>query len=508
MCGNGDWFRISEGDEGELEGSLGWRTGAPRAKGKTKEDSHRIESVLFIPHTPEGGLKKDLTGMEQGLGLQNRVRYIEMVGRSLEDILIRKTPWDSTCGRQNCFLCTSGEGKCMTQGVVYSITCMRCKEREVSTQYWGESARTGFDRGVEHLRGLQNQDPNSVLWEHHSEHHGDQEDPEYKMKVEQVHKSTLSRQAAEGLAIDGFKGDILLNRKGEWGYNLAPSLSVEGQDQGGKRSGGRLQEPKEYIHKRPKIQVQGQETDPIIGVSVEQQQQDGLGQTEVPVLDAQQGAQEQPIRPAEDAHREGQIQVQGAHDVKETSKETRTRTPMTGTDKAPELDREHDEKGSKVLVRRQLTVREMMTRMGQGVDKVTKRRGKGDASGAKGKDRVAKPSVSQNREGGSSREQTGLVTRTGLADSGARGQTGGQLRGEGRLTLEQFGGDFQGKSDVGVKVGANEGIKGIGTSGFWSVRAESDQVSSSIKYPEEGAEEDSQTKEKPPEELLLRKILD
>ena len=231
----------------------------------------------------------------------------------------------------------------MTQGVIYSITCMRCKEKEVSTQYWGESARTGFDRGVEHLKGLQNQDPNSVLWEHHHEHHGDQETPEFKMKVEQVHKSTLSRQAAEGLAIDGFKGDILLNRKGEWGYNLAPSLSVEGQDQGGKRSGGRLQEPKEYIHKRPKVQVQEEETAQVMGLSSEQQIVREEGQVEV--QGAQGSNQIQVNKEAEGAAKDEMTQVAEDDQVPGVS------------DMHNELDTEHGSKRGKTVVRRQLSVK-------------------------------------------------------------------------------------------------------------------------------------------------------
>ena len=50
----------------------------------------------------------------------------------------------------------------------------------------------------------------------------------YTMKVTKVHDSALQRQVVEGFSIGNYKGDTLLNRKGEWGNNLPPRLIVEG----------------------------------------------------------------------------------------------------------------------------------------------------------------------------------------------------------------------------------------------------------------------------------------
>ena len=47
------------------------------------------------------------------------------------------------------------------------------------------------------------------------------------MTIIKVHDSALQRQVAEGFAIGTFKGDTLLNRKGEWGNNLPPKLIIE-----------------------------------------------------------------------------------------------------------------------------------------------------------------------------------------------------------------------------------------------------------------------------------------
>ena len=42
-----------------------------------------------------------------------------------------------------------------------------------------------------------------------------------------AHRTPLSRQAHEGYTIANFKGDILINRKGEWGSNMEPTLTLE-----------------------------------------------------------------------------------------------------------------------------------------------------------------------------------------------------------------------------------------------------------------------------------------
>ena len=155
----------------------------------------------------------------------------------LRYILINRDPWAGACGRETCFLCQrpEGAGKCMRKGVVYSIECLVCTKAGKKGVYWWETARTPYDRGLEHLTALRNRDLNSPLWAHHQEVHGE-DNPEFTMKVVKVHHSTLGRQAHEGNLINNYVGDYVLNRKGEWGQNLAPALGLEDQS----NSEGRL----------------------------------------------------------------------------------------------------------------------------------------------------------------------------------------------------------------------------------------------------------------------------
>ena len=140
----------------------------------------------------------------------------------------RVDPWALDCGRTNCFPCKSEPGKCSIQGVVYQITCVICKEKGVETQYYGESARTCFDRGVEHLTALEKMNLESPLVEHHFQDHP-QEDPKFEMKAKSFHDKPLHRQCEEAHLIEAYTGDKIMNRKGEWGHNLPPKLSIEGE---------------------------------------------------------------------------------------------------------------------------------------------------------------------------------------------------------------------------------------------------------------------------------------
>ena len=83
------------------------------------------------------------------------MRYVERGGTTVERLIHTKDPWAGTCARPDCFLCTTGKpGSCMKQGIVYKISCITCLDADRKTDYIGETARTSYDRGTEHLDAL------------------------------------------------------------------------------------------------------------------------------------------------------------------------------------------------------------------------------------------------------------------------------------------------------------------------------------------------------------------
>ena len=84
---------------------------------------------------------------------------------------------------------------------------------------------------------MENLSQESPLVEHHLEHHRG-EPIAFQMKVLKFIPSPLWRQAREAFMITNSKADLILNRKGEWGQNLPPTLVLEGEQCKGKRKRG------------------------------------------------------------------------------------------------------------------------------------------------------------------------------------------------------------------------------------------------------------------------------
>ena len=69
---------------------------APRRRGiKRKQNKEEIKTVIFIPHTKDSSLAKDLR--EREIKVQeitgDRIKIVEKVGKKLENILTNKDPW-------------------------------------------------------------------------------------------------------------------------------------------------------------------------------------------------------------------------------------------------------------------------------------------------------------------------------------------------------------------------------------------------------------------------------
>ena len=76
------------------------------------------------------------------------IKYMERSVRTIQSLLIKLDPWAGNYGRDNRFLCNSGNtGVCMVQWTLYQIDWLLCKIEGKETNYIGETARTLRDRG-------------------------------------------------------------------------------------------------------------------------------------------------------------------------------------------------------------------------------------------------------------------------------------------------------------------------------------------------------------------------
>ena len=130
-----------------------------------------------------------------------RLKIVERSGLKLEDILHKADPWQGQdCNRERCFLCKTKSitGKnttqdCSRRSLVYETWCMTCHEADLETakikagddekifknlrdkikmhKYIGETSRSIYERGWEHLHDFENLSIKSHLLKHAVEMH-------------------------------------------------------------------------------------------------------------------------------------------------------------------------------------------------------------------------------------------------------------------------------------------------------------------------------------------------
>ena len=221
-----EWSRVQKEEPDAWEVMDPWINRTKPGFRKKGNDNRYVESLVMVPHTPSSELKSRINKIEMGLRNLTRFKYVEEMGRTIREMVVRKDPDPKHCGRSNCFTCKEKPGACMRAGIVYRITCMTCKQGGQDTVYIGESARTSWDRGVEHLYALEKGNLESPLVEHAEEDHP-QAPRDFKMEVLQFTSRNLIRQATEAMQIRKHRNSKVINRKGEWGENLPPKLTIE-----------------------------------------------------------------------------------------------------------------------------------------------------------------------------------------------------------------------------------------------------------------------------------------
>ena len=91
--------------------------------------------------------------------------------------------------------------------------------------YFGETAKTSFDRGLEHLAAIRAKNKESPMAEHAlKEHEG--EEMRFSMKVKGYFTRPLEGQGEKASKIDALNGRMM-NRRGEWGLKVLPKLCIE-----------------------------------------------------------------------------------------------------------------------------------------------------------------------------------------------------------------------------------------------------------------------------------------
>ena len=157
---------------------------------------------MFVPYTPGGELARRLKEVETQLGKLTgaRIKIVEKVGTKLVDMLHQADPWQGMdCQREKCLICSTKlkterdrRKDCTKRNVVYETWCLNCERTEEEKigdgedddkiirerrenikkyKYIGETARSAYERGLEHLRDFGEMKLDSHMLKHYMEEH-------------------------------------------------------------------------------------------------------------------------------------------------------------------------------------------------------------------------------------------------------------------------------------------------------------------------------------------------
>ena len=94
--------------------------------------------------------------------------------------------------------------------------------------YEGETSRSARIRGIEHVRGINGQKLDNMLYKHKILEHA-HEEVDFKMEITGVFKDALTRQAEEAVRIKSRKNYELMNSKSQFNHPPIARVVVEGR---------------------------------------------------------------------------------------------------------------------------------------------------------------------------------------------------------------------------------------------------------------------------------------
>ena len=203
-----EWRQLERAQERRRKRESWYRTGG-------------FGAVIFVPATPESQLKDRYVREIKDAGF--KVKVVEQPGITLKRMLQRSDPFkEKNCRDINCLVCsTGGKGSCRSTGVTYELVCQVCHHK-----YIGETSRSAYTRGKEHLRALEQREEGSVMWRHSCDKHGG-DVPDFTMNVTgRFRNDAMLRQITESVRIHQVNEGQLINTKGEWSYFRIPRAVV------------------------------------------------------------------------------------------------------------------------------------------------------------------------------------------------------------------------------------------------------------------------------------------
>ena len=138
---------------------------------------------------------------------------VERAGKSIEHTVVKSCQDDKKVGQ------------CTQRNLTYETSCQSCTVKGKKAIYIGETARSTYERGIEHSQDYRSGKPDGHMYCHAHDAHEGEDKPKFGMRILRQHKSPLYRQVHEAILIS-MNENIVLNAKHEYNRCLLPRLSV------------------------------------------------------------------------------------------------------------------------------------------------------------------------------------------------------------------------------------------------------------------------------------------
>ena len=182
------------------------------------EKGVKAGAPLIICPTAGGSISKKMKSVCKMFKLEHSidVKVYERGGLKIGNIAKSDPLSPSTCGKEDCFPCTSGGGgDCRKSCSAYRLECEECEQNNLKAVYEGETGRNCYSRGLEHVAGLSNEKDDNPLWKHCEIQHNGRK-VAFKMVCLRSFKTAYLRQVNEGVRIACCNADICMNSKAEF----------------------------------------------------------------------------------------------------------------------------------------------------------------------------------------------------------------------------------------------------------------------------------------------------
>ena len=90
---------------------------------------------------------------------------------------------------------------CTSEGITYALECLSCRKKGTKRIYIGESSRSAYQRGMEHLKDVSEGVLDHPFVQHFWEEHGGKQQ-EVMMRVLSLHIKSQERQVQESVRIE------------------------------------------------------------------------------------------------------------------------------------------------------------------------------------------------------------------------------------------------------------------------------------------------------------------